>query len=269
MISVDSSRCSRCGECVRDCIVHVLRPGEDGVPCVLPEEERFCLNCQHCLAVCPWGAVSCNGVSAADAAPIGTVPSAAATAALLRQRRSCRQWRDAPIDEATWKALQDALAWTPTGCNVHSLRFTLVRDRGEMDFFRGEIARSLKKPAVNALLRLAYSGYRRYLDEIARGEDVIFRNAPHMIVASVPRSAPCREADPWIALSYFDVLAQSLGLGTCWCGFGVHAFKWVKSMRARLALPKGYEVGAVLLFGRPGVDYRRQTRPAPMPVDVL
>ena len=49
MIVIDKSKCVRCGACVRDCIVHVLTKGEDGYPVFRKEDERFCLNCQHCL----------------------------------------------------------------------------------------------------------------------------------------------------------------------------------------------------------------------------
>lgn len=79
MIAVDAEKCVRCGACVRDCIVEVLKPGADGVPCVASGEERFCLNCQHCLAVCPQGAVVCNGVTPEECAGIGPLPA----------RRSC------------------------------------------------------------------------------------------------------------------------------------------------------------------------------------
>ncbi len=49
MILIEKEKCLRCGACVRDCIVEVLKPGADGIPRIAPEEERFCLNCQHCL----------------------------------------------------------------------------------------------------------------------------------------------------------------------------------------------------------------------------
>ena len=96
----------------------------------------------------------------------------------------------------------------------------------------------------------------------------MFRNAPCMIVAATPKNAPCREADPWIALSYFDLLAQANGLGTCWGGFAVHAFKGLRALRRALNIPRGYEVGAILLFGLPGVAYPRVPHPRPMSVDL-
>ena len=60
MIHIDKSKCVRCGACVRDCVVHVLTKGDDGFPVFRKEDEPFCLNCQHCLAVCARGAVTCN-----------------------------------------------------------------------------------------------------------------------------------------------------------------------------------------------------------------
>ncbi|NMD87829.1 nitroreductase [Victivallis vadensis] len=261
MIAVDAEKCVRCGACVRDCIVEVLKPGADGVPCVASGEERFCLNCQHCLAVCPQGAVVCNGVTPEECAGIGPLPGAAELFNLLRQRRSIRQYRPENLEPEIIDRLVEPLAWIPTGCNDHRLFFTVIREQREMAFFRAEMSRQLNLLIRTGIMRLVYPGYKRYLEEIAGGKDVVFRNAPHMIVAATPRSAPCKEADPWIALSYFDLFAQTLGVGTCWCGFAVHAFRWNRRLRKRLNLPPGYRIGAVMLFGKPDVQYARAAHP--------
>ena len=268
MIHIDKSKCVRCGACLRDCIVHVLTKGEDGFPSFRREDETFCLNCQHCLAVCAQGAVTCNGVGFTETRAVEPLPDGRAEAALVRQRRSVRQWRDAPIPDDVWTRLVDSLAWMPTGCNDHRLHFTLVRDRAQMEWYRREVSRKLQALIRTRLPQILFPKFRRYMEEIARGDDVVFRNAPCMIVASTPKNAPCREADPWIALSYFDLLAQANGLGTCWSGFAVHAFKGLRTIRRALRLPRGYEVGAVLLFGVPGVTYARVPQPRPLSVDV-
>ena len=93
MIRIDESKCLKCKACVKDCIVKVLTIGENGFPHVRPEDERFCLNCQHCLAVCPVGAVECHDVTAEQAAPIGPLPTAQTMMNLLCQRRSIRQYK--------------------------------------------------------------------------------------------------------------------------------------------------------------------------------
>ena len=83
MIHIDKSRCTACGACVRDCVVHVLTKGEDGFPVFRKENEPFCLNCQHCLAVCARGAVTCNDVGFADTLDIEPLPDGRAEAALV------------------------------------------------------------------------------------------------------------------------------------------------------------------------------------------
>ena len=58
-----SALCKGCGACVRDCGFGVLAM-KDGRPVVREGREEQCMNCQHCLAVCPEGAVTINGVEA-------------------------------------------------------------------------------------------------------------------------------------------------------------------------------------------------------------
>jgi len=263
MIQVDREKCVKCGACVRDCIVEILKPGADGFPAVAPELERYCLNCQHCLAVCPRGAVTCHGVTPEQCPAPGVLPEPEPMFNLLRQRRSIRQFKDENLPPEVLGKLKDSLAWAPTGCNDHRLFFTVVEDKAEMAFFREETSRMLKFLIRSGIMRLVYPNYKRYLQEILNGKDVVFRNAPHLIAAATPKDAPCREVDPWIALSYFDLFAQTFGVGTCWCGFGVYAFRWNARLRKRLQLPRGYKVGAVMLFGPSAVSYPRATKPEP------
>ena len=74
MVIFDKNKCIGCGACVRDCIVEILRMDESMHPQLLPELERHCINCQHCLAVCPAGAVTCNGKTAADCREVEPLP---------------------------------------------------------------------------------------------------------------------------------------------------------------------------------------------------
>ena len=261
MIVINKEKCIRCGSCVRDCIIKILKSGEDGMPYLPDKLERCCLNCQHCLAVCPTGALTCNGVSADQCEPIHPLPRPEDMLSLLRQRRSVRKYKNETLPPEILEKLKESLAWTPTGCNAHSLMFRVVETKEEMSFYREETNRMIMKLVKTGIMRWIYPAINRFLESIQNGEDVIYRGAPHMIVAAVPKKAPCAEADPWIALSYFDLLLQSYGLGSCWCGFAVHAFKWNKTLKKQLGFPKGYKIAAVLLFGKPDVTYHRATAP--------
>ncbi len=269
MVEIDTSKCIRCGECVRDCVAGTLQTGADGFPHFLKEWEDCCLHCQHCLAVCPSGAVSCDGRKDSDCVPAGPLPGGAEMRNLLRQRRSIRFFRNENVSPEILSKLKESLHWSPTGCNDHRLFFSVVEDREAMDWFRGEAAKRLKILWKTGILRVIYPKSRNHVREILDGKDLIFRDAPHLIVASTPWNAPCAESDPLIALSYFDLYAQSLGLGTCWCGFAWHLFRWSGKMRKRLGLPPGYRPGAVLLFGMPDISYPRATAPLPFEIRSL
>ena len=134
IIQVDPNRCVKCGACVKDCIVEILKPGADGFPAVAPELERYCLNCQHCLAVCPQGALTCHGVTAGQCPAPGPLPETEKMLNLLRQRRSIRQFRDENLPPEVMKNLKDSLAWTPTGCNDHRLFFRIIEDKEKWRF---------------------------------------------------------------------------------------------------------------------------------------
>jgi len=69
--------------------------------------------------------------------------------------------------------------------------------------------------------------------------------------------------DPVIALSYFELYANTLGLGTLWCGL----FKWAVALLPEMLepfhVPEGYVPGYAMMFGRSGLNYRRSTVPSP------
>ena len=239
----------------------VLAKDDDDFPYMPQNLEKFCINCQHCLAICPAEAINCNGKTASQCIPVGNIPSSDEMFNLLRQRRTIRRYVNENIPFETMRMLKDSLSWSATGCNDHSLIFKVIENKEDMEFYRTTAADMLKKLFKWGILKLLYPNIKRFLCEILNGKDVIFRDAPHMIICAVNTKAPCKEADPFIALSNFDIMAQSCGIGTCWCGFAVYAIKFNRRLRKQLNLPKGYKVASVMLFGKPAVAYKRTTAP--------
>jgi nitroreductase len=88
--------------------------------------------------------------------------------------------------------------------------------------------------------------------------DILFRGAPHLLIASAPTNCPTPEVDCVIALSYFELFAQSYGIGTVWDGLATSAFvDLVPQMRQRLGIPEDHQIGYVMAFGKPAVQYVR------------
>lgn len=255
-------KCLRCGLCQRDCVAGIIVTDAEGLPAIPIARQDACLHCQHCLAVCPVGAVSCDGVSVEDCQAAGPLPPSEQMLNLLKQRRSIRTWAPETLTEENLRQLCEPLNWTPTGSNSRMLHFVVV-ERSRLSDWQQRIQRALSRPLLRLLVRLRFSRYRYFLDKIAQGEDVLFRDAPYLLVAAIHRDASCPGDDPVIALSQFEVYAQTLGIGTCWCGLGVRLLKYHRRFRSELALPDGYRPAAAMLFGRPGIHYPRAASPFP------
>ena len=258
-ITVDRAICTGCGQCVKDCMVKAIVM-ENNVPVMAADGLKLCFNCQHCLAICPAGALSVNGISPDDCPANGALPAPEMMKNLIRQRRSVRQFKSEELDQETLDFLIDSLHWTPTGCNDHRLRF-FVAGKKEISEFRKITDRYMRFMIKSGLMSLLVPRYKRYFDDILKGEDVIYRNAPHLILVMSPKKAPCAKSDPVIALTQFDLLAQSCGVGTCWCGFAERAFKVIPALRRMIDCPKNYYVGAAMLFGTPAIKYQRASKP--------
>ena len=102
------------------------------------------------------------------------------------------------------------------------------------------------------------------------GQDAIFRGAPHCLFVGNHKDAPCRDQDPFIYLSYLELLAASRGLGTCWCGLAYWCLKLVlPDFLPRLGLPESHEFNYVMLLGLPAIHYARTVERGPATVHAV
>ena len=252
--SADPRRCTHCGLCVRECVNDVLEMGEDSFPRVRQDGMTRCNHCQHCFTVCPSGAFRMDGLDP-DSAEKVSPPAQTLFPDLLnlvRCRRSIRHYRRENVPQEALREILQALKDVPTGVNYGHLAFTVVDDLAQMDRVREHVYKVLRsactaRPQDPALQRLAPCA-ERYFSE---GRDIVFRTAPHLILAGSPADAPCGDVDPLIALSCFEMLANARGIGTVWCGRLITLFKAVPELRNFLQLPGNAEIRYAMLFGLP------------------
>jgi len=252
--TVAEDKCIQCDTCVNDCPMHIIsRSGS--VPVILSESEEQCFRCQHCLAVCPSGAVSIFGLKPEDSLPLdaGALPSREQMKTFVRGRRSVRQFRRENVPRELIDALLADLAHAPTGCNDCDLVFSVVDDRRVIEQLLEQIVSLIENTKIvdaPEFVSAAVESYRR--DKT----DFIFRGAPHLLIVSPGTKAHCGQEDSIIALSYFELLAQSAGLGTTWCGMLKLAADVVKGVRELFGLePDTYFYA--MMFGLPNVRYAR------------
>jgi len=257
--TVNTSACTRCGECVADCPARIITM-EEGVPTIAADKEASCYRCQHCLAICPTGAVSILGLKPGDSRSLtGAYPDPDQLEMLIKGRRSVRRYRPENLEPELLKRLLDVAWCAPTGMNSRDVLFTVVDDREKLARLRGEVMAGLARLVREVRLP---EGMEFFADFVRLWEekqvDILFRGAPHLLIASAPRQGACPVPDCLIALSYFELFAQSLGVGTVWNGLTKWAINdLLPETLQRLGIPEDHVIGYVMSFGKPAISYHR------------
>ncbi|MDR2391710.1 MAG: nitroreductase family protein [Planctomycetota bacterium] len=263
--TVDPEKCVGCGECAADCIAEIIDL-QDSKPEIAPDQRANGIGCQHCLTICPTGAVSVLGLNPADSLPLDQ-PEFFPTALdiLMRGRRSIRRFRQEQVPEKLIRELLGAIAHAPTGVNAMRRRFTVIASPVAMDSFR--------KTTMAAILDAEKRGdipeYWDWLPDSARewqngGKDEVFRGAPHLLVVSSHKDSPCPQPDAFIAMSYFDLLAQSRGVGTVWGGIPYALIGMIApELRQPLGIPEDHVFVYAMMFGFPEVRHWRSAQRLP------
>ncbi|WP_372809087.1 nitroreductase family protein [Pontiella sp.] len=258
LIDIDSEICTACGLCIVECPFGLLAQQTGDVPDLIPGGESFCMRCGHCLAVCPVGALALDGETpeSCDPAQTGAVVDPPAMAALLKNRRSIREYKDRPVPRKDMQELMEPVRWAPTAKNEQPVHWLLVDDRA----------------AIHDLARLTVE-WAREIDRMPElvtawdaGKDLVLRNAPLLAIATAPSDGLSPVIDSTIAASALELAATAYGLGSCWAGYFMRAAQQYGPIAERLNLPRGHQVCAALMMGYPKRTYHRV--PPRKPADV-
>jgi nitroreductase/NAD-dependent dihydropyrimidine dehydrogenase PreA subunit len=263
---VNKPACTRCGECVFDCPSRIIGVGDDAYPAIPDEKQPSCIRCEHCLSVCPTGAISILGYNPSDSLTIeGKFPDPAELETLMKGRRSVRRYREENVDPELLQKLLEVAWHAPTGVNSRQVLFTVLDDREKVALLRDEVMEGLVGLSKANAIPKSMAYFARFVRVWERQKvDLIFRNAPHLLIASAPKSVACPKEDCMIALTYFELFAQANGVGTVWNGL----VKWalddlLPETRKRLGIPEDHLFGYAMTFGLPAVRYARTVQHTP------
>ncbi len=255
--NVDEDRCTSCGLCAKDCPMGLI---QGNPPQVGQEQEAICVRCQHCMAICPTGAVSIEGRKPEDSFILSkdSFPPLEQMIQLVRGRRSIRQYQDKNVDPSLIQELLKATAYAPTGVNAQELTITVVDQKTVLGRIREQVlsrfARCAEEGRIPEPFGFLGAAPAAFFD---RGIDMIFRGAPHMLLVSAPISTPSAQTDLAIALTTFELLATTAGLGAVWCGLLKIVLEIAPDLKPLLGLPTEGVHYYPMLFGYPAVNYAR------------
>ena len=259
---IDKIKCTQCGLCAQDCPVLII-DGKAEYPEIKDGKESQCIKCQHCLAVCPTGALSIWGKNPEDSIPVSNdIPNPNEMSNLFKTRRSTRKYKKEEIRKELIQDILETAAYAPTGHNRNAVLLSVVDNKDDLSKLRTLVYDGIKKAhdeeRLTEPMAFLYD-LQRLWD--SKHIDVLFRDAPHLLIASAPKNIATPEADSYIALSYFELLANTNGLGTLWNGF----IKWVindiaPDIRKQIGIPDDHLIAGVMIFGKPALKYARSVQ---------
>ena len=256
---IDKAKCTQCGMCSKECPTLIIN-GKNGIPEIKEGKEGNCIKCQHCLAICPTGALSILGKNPEDSISVDEeVLSSDQLGKLIKTRRSIRRFKKEEISQEQLQELLQTAAYAPTGHNKNQVLLTVADIKQQLSKVRVLVYDAIKKVKEEGTLSPAlamFGNFQTLWEE--KGVDVLFRDAPHMIVASTPKANPNGPSDCVISLSYFELMANAMGIGTLWDGLAKVVFEQIDpQLKTVLGIPEGHQIGYMMVFGLPAVKFAR------------
>ena len=264
---VDYDKCIGCGLCEKVCPGGILHLNTEH-KCEMDKIDSFgwngCWRCEHCLAVCPRGAISIFGKKPEDSiSPMKPETAAPVMDALIMNRHSCRRFLQKDVPGETIDAMLQLIGNAPNGGNKQQVEFTLIDDRTQMDRFRSLAYSEMDRLADRDVYpegfdKPSYEDMKRWEKTVR--PDMLFCSAPYLMIPHAPLGKGEPVEDVNIAAAYFELLCASRGLGCVMMTFPKDALKNMRSIRAMLCIPEDHYVGVMLGFGWPEIRYARGTR---------
>jgi nitroreductase/NAD-dependent dihydropyrimidine dehydrogenase PreA subunit len=260
LFTVDPKKCKRDGLCVAECpglLIEII--GEEGFPTPIADADTLCINCGHCVSICPQGALSLKTMTPKDCIPVRKERNLSPEQCeqLLRSRRSIRSYKDKPVPRDLLTRVIEIAGYAPTGGNLQPVRWLVIEDTKEVKRLTGLVAdwqRIMLKEETDHLYK---SRMERIIKAWDEGIDRICRSAPHLIVAHGLSTLPASQSSCTIALTYLELAALSLGLGTCWAGYFNTAANFYPPLLTALALPQDHLPYGAMMIGYPKYNYKR------------
>ncbi len=264
---VDKEKCIGCGLCEKVCPGGILHLNAER-KCEMEDIDGFgwngCWKCEHCLAVCPKGAISIFGKKPEDSIPpVKAEIAEQVMDAIILNRHSCRRFlkKDVPVE--TIDAMLQALGNAPNGGNKQQVEFTLIDDCDQMNAFRRLAYTEMDRLSDAGVYpagfdKTSYEDMKRW-EKTVRPE-MLFCGAPYLLIPHAPlgRGEPVEDVN--IAAAYFELLCASRGLGCVMMSFPKDALRNMPEIEALLRIPETHYVGVMLGFGWPEIRYARGTQ---------
>ncbi|MGL4606252.1 MAG: nitroreductase family protein [Eubacteriaceae bacterium] len=260
MIEINQEKCVGCGLCVKDCFPLDIKMDDKKAKA----QNRTCIKCGHCVAICPQKAVSITDYDMEEVVEYDQETFDISSEKLLnfiKYRRSVRQFKDTPIEREKLEKIIEAGRFTPSGSNRQPLSFVVVeREIQELTGLALESLNALgdevlEDPKSTPLFKNYGLRWKKwYEDYLKNPEEMtsLFFNAKAVII--IKSDSPI---DGGLAGSTMELMTNAQGLGMFYSGFFVRAANRSEKIKRFLELNENEGVIACLVIGYPQIVYQR------------
>ena len=271
MVNVYAEKCIGCAQCAEVCSFDALAVADGKVAF---KEGSICNECGHCEAICPTEAITVAGYDHSETIAYSQdefeLPSGNFLNA-LKFRRSIREFKDTEIAQEKIEAILEAGRYSPTASNRQPLRYIVLSKQKVEETSR--LAHEIFKTATDdiahrdEIVRDKFKGVPRYFDMwiprckdyFEKGIDRFFFHASAVVIMVAKKDDPWAKTDGSIAYGNMDMIANTLGLGTCFVGMFEIAGGVDKKLYESIGIKEDEAPFVTFAIGEPRVKYRRTT----------
>ena len=259
LFQIDQKSCNKDGFCAQVCPLGLLEWQSGQVPVAIDEADTLCIDCGHCVAVCPTGSLHHRDMDPSLCPPVHPEwkLSQAQCEHFLRARRSIRLYKKKKVERETLRQLIEMARYAPTAINSQGVEWLVIDNKTILGSMAGLVIDWMQwlqqeMPEVAHALHV-----ERAIRRWERGVDGILRDAPALIVAHGKAANQMIPTSCTIALSYLELAATGLGLGTCWAGYFNRAANTYPPLKQALGLGDDQQCFGAVMVGYSALEYKR------------
>ncbi len=260
VLTVQEDKCNSCEVCVLECSPGILEiKAVGGKSSWVEGGDERCMNCGHCVAVCPTGAIGLDTMKPEDCVEVkkSLLPTAEQVELFIKSRRSIRGYKEESVPREMLAKLIDIARYAPTGHNSQTLQWLVIEDKKEVNRLAGLVIEWMRASIQEKSPLADMMNFDVLVSNWDKGIDRIMRGAPHAIVTHANQADfMAQQASP-IALTTLELTAYSQDLGACWAGFFHVAAMYYPPMGEALKLPEGHKCLGAMMIGYPKHKFAR------------
>jgi nitroreductase/NAD-dependent dihydropyrimidine dehydrogenase PreA subunit len=260
LFTINEEKCKRDGFCVKECPAQIITLAKDGsLPSIAENMEEYCINCGHCVAICPHDALTLKTMPLDQCLKEDNKlhPGPQQIKQFLMARRSIRNYKKDRVSHELLESLLDTARYAPTGSNKQQVYWLVFENPSEVHRLAALVIDFMRLILPETQDEYLSKRMNRIISAWEQGKDRILREAPHLVVVHSPADISYALVDSTIALTYLELYAYSLGLGTCWAGYFTMAANLHAPLSEALKMPAGHVCHGAVMLGYPQYKYRR------------